>query len=51
MPIGKAWEQKVAGNSVSFEEVYNGNTDACPTSLEKIIASSHNDAWDSLSQK
>ncbi|RYH10224.1 hypothetical protein EON65_39660 [archaeon] len=42
---GKAWEMKVSGNSKSFEEVYNGNTNACPTTLERVIASSHDEAW------
>ncbi len=42
---GKAWETKVAGNSASFEEVYNGNADACPATLEKAIADSHNTVW------
>lgn len=45
---GKAWETKVAGNEVSFEEVYNGNMDACPKTLERVIISSHDDVWNNL---
>ncbi len=47
--IGKAWETRVAGNSLSFEEVYNNNSDACPTTLEDVIADSHNQVWRTLS--
>lgn len=45
---GKAWEKKVAGNPVSFEEVYNGNANACPTTLEEVISNSHKYVWKKL---
>jgi hypothetical protein len=48
---GKTWETKVSGNTVSFEDVYNGNTNACPTTLERVISFSHAEAWKSLSEK
>jgi len=46
--IGKTWENKVAGNELSFEEVYHGNTNACPTTLEKMINDTHDNVWKSL---
>lgn len=46
---GKAWEIKVAGNTVTFEEVFNGNAEACPLTLERVISVSHEDAWKTLS--
>lgn len=48
---GKHWETQVAGNVMSFEEVHDYNADACPKSLEKVIADSHHAAWRSLSSK
>jgi hypothetical protein len=45
---GKAWETKVAGNTLSFEEVYNSNAEACPTTLERVIVASHGIVWNSL---
>jgi hypothetical protein len=51
LPVGKVWETKVSGNHLSFEEVYNGNTEACPTTLESVIYNAHNDIWGSISEK
>eukprot|EP01035_Chromulina_nebulosa_P025911 gene25911-33866_t len=45
---GKAWEKTLAGNSHSFEAVYNSNVDTCPSTLEKIISSSHDGVWRKL---
>lgn len=46
---GKAWEIRVAGNTQSFEEVYNSNANADPTHLEQIIATAHDAAWQKIS--
>lgn len=48
---GKHWETQVAGNPLSFEGVYDYNAEACPKTLEKVIADSHHAAWRSLSSK
>ena len=45
---GKVWDDRVAGNHLSFAEVYNINSDVCPTSLQKIITITHEDAWSLL---
>lgn len=45
---GKAWEIKVHGNDMTFEEVNIGNADACPTTLEGIISAAHDNAWGTL---
>lgn len=42
---GKAWEKILSGNDHSFETVYNRNVDTCPTTLEKVIANSHEEVW------
>jgi hypothetical protein len=47
--IGKAWEVQVAGNDLSFEEVHIRNAEACPITLEKAIADSHQTVWDRIS--
>jgi hypothetical protein len=46
--IGKHWEKKVAGNVVSFEEVYHGNADVCPRTIEVVASSSHKKIWRQL---
>ena len=38
---GKAWETTLPANTKSFEEVYNSNTEVCPTTLERVIAEVH----------
>lgn len=45
---GKAWDVKLPDNTQSFAEVYQGNTDACPSTLQKVISSSHDAAWSAL---
>lgn len=48
---GKHWETQVVGNPMSFEEVHDYNAEACPKTLEKVIAHSHHTAWRSLTSK
>lgn len=38
---GKAWEAAVAGNLVSFEQVYASNADVSPLALEAVISARH----------
>eukprot|EP01039_Chlorochromonas_danica_P008779 gene8779-9681_t len=45
---GKAWETRVEGNEKSFEEIYDSNANACPLTLEKVIASAHDAAWQKM---
>ena len=47
---GKAWETRVAGNPLSFEEVYNSNTGVCPITIEKTNSQAHREAWSSFSR-
>lgn len=42
---GKAWETKVEGNMLSFEEVYNSNFNADPSHLERVAVETHGNAW------
>jgi hypothetical protein len=42
---GKAWETKVEGNPLSFEEVYNSNFNADPSHLERVAVETHGNAW------
>lgn len=45
---GKAWETKVEGNAMSFEEIYDYNANVSVTTLETVIAASHDAAWNSM---
>jgi len=45
---GKAWKQKVMNNTKSFEDVYNMNETANPTSLESIIRKKHDILWSKI---
>lgn len=46
---GKAWEgPAVQGNALTFEQVYDRNANACPLTLEKVIAGQHAEAWTKL---
>jgi hypothetical protein len=42
---GKVWDDKLAGNDYSFDEVYKKNSDADPLSLELLISDAHDKAW------
>lgn len=45
---GKVWDVKLPVNDKSFAEVYQGNTDACPATLQQVISASHDAAWDAF---
>ena len=45
---GKSWETRVAGNPMSFEQVYDSNTEVCPITIEKTNAEAHRVAWQAL---
>lgn len=48
---GKAWEQVLEGNSMSFEGIYDSNAEAQPLLLEGVMASAHDTVWKQLSGK
>jgi hypothetical protein len=45
---GKVWETKLEGNHASFEDIHGSNKDACPITLERVIATSHDEFWNKL---
>lgn len=45
---GKAWDDKVHDNAHSFGEIYNLNSDVCPSKLQGLIAEAHDAAWQTL---
>lgn len=45
---GRAWETKVGGNTMSFEDVYNSNTEVCPIAIERINVKVHQASWGQL---
>jgi hypothetical protein len=45
---GKVWDDAVHGNALSFAGVYDANADVCPSKLQGLIASAHDNLWQSL---
>jgi len=45
---GKHWETCVAGNSVSFEQLHESNSEICPTTIERTNSLAHRSAWESF---
>ncbi len=45
---GKVWETKLEGNHASFEDIHGSNKNACPITLERVIATSHDEFWNKL---
>lgn len=45
---GKAWDNKVHDNVHSFGEIYDINSDVCPSKLQGLIAQAHDAAWQTL---
>ena len=46
--VGKVWDERVHGNSVSFGENYDLNTTVCPSRLQTLIADAHDQLWSTL---
>ncbi len=42
---GKVWETKLDANHASFEDIHTSNKDTCPITLERVIATRHDEFW------
>jgi hypothetical protein len=45
---GKAWDDAVHGNELSFAGIYDANAQACPSKLQQLIAVAHDALWSSI---
>lgn len=45
---GKAWDDAVHGNALSFAGIYDANAQACPSKLQALIAVAHDALWSSI---
>jgi hypothetical protein len=48
---GKKWEEVVAGNNYTFDQIYQLNSDVDPLALERIIEGKHEEAWAAIAKK